>query len=255
LIFVYGGGFVTGSRNRDPPIDLVYSCLGSFFARQGIITIIPDYRLAPEFKYPKAIEDVLQAIKWTLSHERELVSETTPSPDLDSLFIMGHSAGAVHAATLILHPTLIPVDSDLRNRIKGVVLASGPYHYPRETESNVFEAHWGTEENARENSAVSLLIKSFDRLPKEKLPQILLVDAQFEPKWIMKTGIDYHQLLEWHMGEPVLLDVVKDHNHISLNCALSSGEGEEWGLRTANWIKSVVRGVSLGQSKFSIWSN
>ncbi|KAF5351143.1 hypothetical protein D9756_008258 [Leucocoprinus leucothites] len=224
LFFVYGGGFVTGARNRPPPMDLVYSCLGSFFARQGFLTIIPDYHLAPEFQYPK------------------LTSETTPSPDLESLFIMGHSAGAVHVATSIFHPNLIPLDSDLRRRIKGIVLVSGPYHYSSKAGDGVFEAHWGSEENARENSAVSLLIRSIDWLPKERLPEILLVVAQFEPEWIMNMGLDYWRLLEWHLGKPVRLDVVKDHNHVSLNCALSSGEGEEWGMRAANWIRSVVHG-------------
>jgi hypothetical protein len=154
---------------------------------------------------------------------------------------MGHSAGAVHAATLILHPTLIPVDSDLRHRIKGVVLASGPYHYW--SGLGIFEAYYGSEEIAKMNTPLSLLLQSFDRLPKEKLPKLLLVAAQYEPEWIMDMGVDYRRVLEWHLEEPVLMDIPEVHNHISLNVALSSGEGEEWGVRTADWMKSVVQGV------------
>ncbi|KXN80685.1 Lipase 2 [Leucoagaricus sp. SymC.cos] len=242
LFFVYGGGFVSGARNFPPPLDLVYSCFGSFFARQGFIVIIPDYRLAPEYKYPSAIEDVLKAIQWSSSHASSLISETTPNPDPKSIFIMGHSAGAVHVATLVFHATLIPVESDLREKIKGIALVSGPFKYFQDTRDGVFEAHWGSAESARENSAISLLIKSFENLPKAKLPKILLVEAEFEPKWIMEMGLDYWRLLEWHLGEPVRMDVVKDHNHISLNCALSSGEGEEWGIRVAEWMKDVFSG-------------
>jgi hypothetical protein len=139
---------------------------------------------------------------------------------------------------------LIPVDSDLRVKIKGIVLASGPYHYSGATDPMIFEEHWGSEENARENSAVSLLVNSFRRLPKEKLPKILIVVAQFEPEWLMNSGIEYRRLFEWHLGDPVEINVVKGHNHSSLNHALSSGEGEEWGVQTADWIKDAVRGVS-----------
>ncbi|KAF5351147.1 hypothetical protein D9756_008257 [Leucocoprinus leucothites] len=241
LFFIYGGGFVSGDRGSGPPLGLGYGCLGSFFARQGFLTVIPDYRLAPQHRYPSAIEDILQAIQWTVSNASELVSSTTPSPGIDSLFVIGQSAGAVHLATFLFHPTLLPVDSDLRRRIKGVVLVSGIYHYFRTNENGpgIYELHWGTEENARENSAVSLLIRSFAWLPKDKIPRLKFITAQFEPKWLIEENVRYRRLLEWHLEEPVEMDMVKDHNHISLGCALSSGEGEEWGVQVADWMKGV----------------
>jgi acetyl esterase/lipase len=66
LFFIYGGGFITGSRSMDPPFEHIYSTVGAFFSHQGFITVVPDYRLAPEFQYPKAAEDILGAIKWVI---------------------------------------------------------------------------------------------------------------------------------------------------------------------------------------------
>jgi hypothetical protein len=257
LFFIYGGGFISGNRNFPPPLDLIYSCLGAFFARQGFITIIPDYRLAPDFTYPTPVEDILSAIKWTLSHGSELVTETTVDPDLDSLIVAGHSAGAVHAATLILHPTLIPLESDLRRKIKGVVLMSGPYHFPSDMDQHLFKQYYTTEKNAREHSPLSLLLDWFETKPKESLPKFLLVEAQYEPEWIFNMGIDYQRALEWHLGEAVPMIVGKGHNHISLHCSLSSGEGEEWGVETVEWMWKTLkvrstfnRGVSAGLTAY-----
>ncbi|KXN80938.1 Magnesium transporter NIPA2 [Leucoagaricus sp. SymC.cos] len=247
LFFVYGGGFVKGDRNRRPPYNWMYSNLGSFFARQGLITIIPDYRLAPDHKFPTASQDVLQAIQWALSNVSQLVSDSTPNPDVDSLFVMGHSAGGSHTTTLTFHPDLIPAEADLRMKIKGIVLVGAPYYYYRKRQDSIFEAHWGSAEEARANSGISLLLKSRDTLPKERLPKILLVKAEFEPEWIMSLGVAFWRLLEWHLEKPVEMNVAEKHNHLSLNCALSSGEGEEWGIRTVKWIKNVVRGNSFGE--------
>lgn len=35
LFFVYGGGFDTGTRQFDPPLDLIYTNTGAFFAKRG----------------------------------------------------------------------------------------------------------------------------------------------------------------------------------------------------------------------------
>ncbi|KAF5351089.1 hypothetical protein D9756_008353 [Leucocoprinus leucothites] len=254
LFFIYGGGFTTGDRSRPlAPFDLLYACVGAFFALKGFITIIPDYRLAPDFKFPEAARDVLSAINWTISHPSDLVSDSgsspTPGPDLDSLFISGHSAGAVHAATLLFHPELIPIDSDLRKRIKGLVLISGVYHIAPGSEwRSLSEAHWGSEDSAAQNSVLSLTTAWFNSVSASgvKPPKILIAQAQNEPESLNGMNLDYHRVLEWHLGESVEYIEGKGHNHISIVSALSSGEGEEWGVRAADWILGVLSGSGGG---------
>ncbi|KXN91791.1 Fruiting body protein SC3 [Leucoagaricus sp. SymC.cos] len=40
----------------------------------NIITVVADHRLALEFKYPAGAEDILDAIKWAVTHPADLVS-------------------------------------------------------------------------------------------------------------------------------------------------------------------------------------
>ncbi|KAG6834885.1 hypothetical protein H0H93_006655, partial [Arthromyces matolae] len=104
LVWVYGGGFVTGSRRMDPPADLGYASVGSYFAHRGFIVIIPDYRLAPNTIFPGAAEDVRDSILWAIKHPENLSTPSTPNPDTQNIFLMGHSAGAVHAFASLLLP-------------------------------------------------------------------------------------------------------------------------------------------------------
>lgn len=58
LVHVHGGGYVAGSANRDHDL-----------ARRGAIdlqcvVVVPDYRLAPEYPYPAALDDVLATWRW-----------------------------------------------------------------------------------------------------------------------------------------------------------------------------------------------
>lgn len=196
---------------------------------------------------------MLEAMKWVVSHSSDLVSKTTPNPDVDSLVLAGHSAGAVHVITLIFHPTILPPDSDLRAKIKAVVPMSGPFRFLSSSgESDRFSAYWGTEEKAREHSALPLTLASLGTFPKEKLPKFLLVEAEGEPEWIFNVGVDYRRLLEWHLNEPVGMVVCKGHNHCSLFCCLSSGEGEEWAIQTSDWVWKVLRG-KVGHVRYNLF--
>ena len=39
LVWVYGGGFITGARQMPAPMDLGYACVGAYFARRGFIVL------------------------------------------------------------------------------------------------------------------------------------------------------------------------------------------------------------------------
>ncbi len=52
LLFLHGGGYVQGSAETRRPVT-------SFFAQQGFRVFTPNYRLAPEFPFPAAVQDVV----------------------------------------------------------------------------------------------------------------------------------------------------------------------------------------------------
>src|SRR5262249_10445159 len=66
IIWFHGGGFVTG--DLDTPDQL-----GRMLAHDvNAVVITPDYRLAPESKFPAAADDCLATYEWALAHAAEL---------------------------------------------------------------------------------------------------------------------------------------------------------------------------------------
>jgi len=90
LLFVHGGAFMDGHRNRT---DAIYSNVPVYFAQSGIVAINIGYRLGGDVGYPGATEDVSRVVEWTRSNANAL------GIDRDRIFLMGHSAGAAHAAS------------------------------------------------------------------------------------------------------------------------------------------------------------
>jgi len=74
ILYLHGGGFCVGSATT-------HRALTTRLARaSGLTTFVPEYRLAPEFPYPAAIEDATTAY--------QLLAETGP------VVLAGDSAGA-----------------------------------------------------------------------------------------------------------------------------------------------------------------
>jgi acetyl esterase/lipase len=107
LVFFHGGGWVIGNLDSH---DVVCRKL----AHEGeLIVISVDYRLAPEHRFPAAVEDALGATQWVASHAREL------GIDAARLSVGGDSAGGNLAAV-----------TALAARAKGPKLASQVLIYP-----------------------------------------------------------------------------------------------------------------------------
>ena len=86
LVFLHGGGFVIGNIDSH---DVVCRKL----AHEGeLIVISVDYRLAPEHKFPAAVEDAITATKWVAANAREL------GVDAGRIMVGGDSAGGNLAA-------------------------------------------------------------------------------------------------------------------------------------------------------------
>jgi len=88
LMWFHGGGFVIGSLETH---DSVCRMLAN---RADCIVVSVDYRLAPEFKFPAAVEDCEAALKWVALHAAEF------GGDSSCIAVGGDSAGA-NLATVI----------------------------------------------------------------------------------------------------------------------------------------------------------
>jgi acetyl esterase len=90
LVFYHGGGWVIGDLDSH---DVVCRKL----AHEGeLIVISIDYRLAPEHKFPAAVDDALAAVKWVAANAKQL------GIDAGRLMVGGDSAGGNLAAVVAL---------------------------------------------------------------------------------------------------------------------------------------------------------
>ena len=81
VLDVHGGGFLMGGLETDHARNVV-------LARElGVLVASVDYRLAPEVRYPGALEDVLCSLAWVAGHADEL------GVDPDRIALHGDSAG------------------------------------------------------------------------------------------------------------------------------------------------------------------
>jgi acetyl esterase len=91
LLFLHGGGFTIGS------LETHDSLCRQLALQAGIAVVALDYRLAPEHRFPAAVDDSWAAMRW-LAHE-------AGSLGLDGarLAVGGDSAGGTLAAVCALH--------------------------------------------------------------------------------------------------------------------------------------------------------
>ena len=86
IAIIHGGAWVYGDKE-------VYQFYGMSLAERGFAVVNFSYRLAPEFKFPSAIEDICAVFRWIYDNAE------TYHFDTDNLFAVGDSAGA-HLTTL-----------------------------------------------------------------------------------------------------------------------------------------------------------
>jgi len=115
VVFFYGGSWNSGER-----VD--YGFLGTALAAQGFITVLPDYRLVPDARFPAFVEDGAAATAWA---QREISSF---GGDGQRVVVSGHSAGAYIASMVALAPSYLE-KAGSRAQPRGFAGLAGPYDF------------------------------------------------------------------------------------------------------------------------------
>ena len=136
VLFVHGGAFVSGHRNRT---DQVYSNVCVYLAQRGIAAINVGYRLATHVAYPGATEDIATVVQWARSHAPEY--EWNP----EKVFLMSHSAGAAHAGSYAYDPKFRSLGG---STLAGMIVISGRVrvdNLPENPNARKVEQYYGTD--------------------------------------------------------------------------------------------------------------
>jgi len=90
ILHIHGGGYVGGSAES---LEGVHRPL---VAELGCVLVTVGYRLAPETRFPGAVEDCYAALAWLVANAKDLGVDTS------RIGVMGESAGGGLAASLAL---------------------------------------------------------------------------------------------------------------------------------------------------------
>ena len=89
LVYLHGGGFAIGSKRT-------HRALAAAYASQGFLVFKIDYRLAPRYPFPAALEDACAAWLWVANHAADY------GGDNQRMALAGESAGANLALAVTL---------------------------------------------------------------------------------------------------------------------------------------------------------
>ncbi len=212
LVCVHGGGFIRGDKAAK-------ANAGFCFARQGFVTVAPNYRLAPESRWPSGPQDVAAVVRWLAEHAGRF------GGDPRRIVLMGESAGAAHVAAAVLQRRF---GVDAAAGVRGAILASGPYHarlerlarapFGVDTPDPRNDAYFGTDDAAALSAAS--IVEHVDASP---LPLLISYAERDLLQMQAQAGELFARLTAQHGFQPELL-CVRDHNHFSQTVALNTGD-------------------------------
>lgn len=156
VVFFYGGSWTMGLKAD-------YGFVGAALAERGYVTVIPDYRLFPQVRFPGFMDDGALALAWVRHHARDF------GGDPDRLVLMGHSAGAYIAALLALNDAYLEKAGVPASSVVALVGLSGPYALVPDTDTlrTIFSspytpADWQPVRFAGARSPPTLLLHGLD---------------------------------------------------------------------------------------------
>ena len=175
VLFLHGGGWVIGN---------VYQAewLCSHVARNtGAVVVSAGYRLAPEHRFPTAVDDAYEATSWVARHAAELGGRA------DRLAVMGASAGGNLAAVVcqrardeggprIVHQTLLYPATDMRPESRPPDQLVDAPMLPLVDRKAYFDHYTGGDPDVNDPRLSPLLADSL-----ADLPPALIITAEHDP--------------------------------------------------------------------------
>ena len=135
LIFVHGGAYVGGNKRRTPTSPF-YDNIMLWAVKSGFVGVNVTYRLAPKAPWPAGAQDLATAVRWI----SDKIGQHGGDPA--RIYLMGHSAGAVHVSSYVSHPEFHEVKG---GGLAGAIMVSGIYDLTAMPLSETQRAYFGTD--------------------------------------------------------------------------------------------------------------
>jgi acetyl esterase len=188
VVYYHGGGWVLGD------LDSHDNVCRQIAHKSGSVVVAVDYRLAPEHRFPAALDDAWTALAWVAGAAREIGADPT------RIAVAGDSAGANLAAAVSLlardrgmpYPVaqvLIYPALDLSTLERDSIRDYGEGFFLSRARMEWFIAQYVPDADMRRNPLVSPLLAAHHR----GLPPALVITAQFDP--LRDEGEAYAALL------------------------------------------------------------
>jgi len=188
IAFYHGGGFVIGNLKSHDKV-----CRRLCKMNQAFVVAV-DYRLAPEHKFPAAVEDCYDATKWV----SENISKYGGNPE--KLVVLGDSAGGNLAAVMAIQARDLGTPK-IAAQVLVYPMTNAKMEHPSITSNGKgylltkdlmtwFTNHYIKEVADKENPLMSPLFTK----DLSNLPPALVQTAGFDP--LRDEGIEYKEKLE-----------------------------------------------------------
>jgi acetyl esterase len=216
LLYFHGGGFVLGG------IDTFEGVTSSLAEKTDCIVVAVGYRLAPEYKFPTAVEDSYAALKWVSANASDI------NGDSDRIAVAGESAGGTLATVcallardnagpsiklqVLIYPATAPNSAEFASYEQygeGYLLTTRSMEYFR-------EHYFGQAEISGDYRAAPLAAEDLHDLP----PTTMLI-AKYDP--LRDEGMAYAQRLAEARTHVVLTEYLgMTHAFFTLTGALDA---------------------------------
>ncbi len=215
LLFVHGGGFTRGDKH------------GAFYpdnitlwaAKNGMVGVNIDYRLAPKDPWPAGVKDLASAIAWTKANIARY------GGDPNRIVLFGHSAGANHVADYDAHPEVRGAEAF---SVKGVIMLSPAYSTAAAARPNPYYG---------EDADLGSVSGQIRRLTASPYP-LFYGYAEFDPKPMKATATALIKGLCRIKSRCPKSVELKDSNHFSEGMAVGTPDHQLTGP-LLKWIKAL----------------
>jgi acetyl esterase len=175
LVYFHGGGYVIGT------LDTNDSACHALANGAKCVVVSVDYRLAPEHKFPAAVEDAYAAVKWVADHASQL------QIDPNRLAVGGDSAGGTLATVVsvvsrdkgtppLMFQLLVYPATNLSSFDTDSYRKYAEDYFLKKSSMKWFRDHYLTTEQDRQNPLASPLLAP----DLSGLPPAFVITAEFD---------------------------------------------------------------------------